>query len=311
MTEDKKTAHTESELLAIFEENKFDKKYFSYFEAYYQLCFGELYDDMKDESDEDFGSESLQASALSFSIEYMNSFTESIRRGHCEEWAAIIAKYIDEKEYVAFDYAYSGIYEKDPQQAKEELLIHCKHLNADEHYIRYFLYMFDQKMGYENPLEKAKKYSEFYGKMIALGKSAVFAHEYADLMAWDTYTEVGCFSYAFAYDNAIQNGKSKDYAQRYGDIFSDYVGNHFGNFSQTENDEDFPYWDEKIRGNMKGWEYATEHNLSDIKSFTDLYDTIHINTHYADEPLSRKLSSEEIDKMILEKVLKNYNKNKC
>jgi hypothetical protein len=301
------TPHTEVELREVFRQDNLDEKFYPLFLNIYKKYYNELYKDYKDYEDEYFETDgSIQNSALNVLYMYIEPFLKNIAIGHSEEWSAVMAEYSDEQEHVAFHYAYTGVYEKDPKQAKDELLIHCKYLNADEHFSRYFLYLFESGSGYEEPLTKAEEYSKYYKEQINLGKSAVFAHEYADLMAWGEYVQSYCESYAYAYDKSLQERKSEDYARRFADMYSDRVGENYGRLSDALKDEDFDYLYEKMIGNMRGWEYATENKLLDMESFINSYDNIHINTYCADEPLSPKMSREEIDKMILEKALDRY-----
>jgi hypothetical protein len=305
---DKKTAHTESELMAIYEENKFDKRYFSNFVAYYQLCFDELYSDMKDYEDDDFEpGDSIQASALSISIDYMHSFIEMINKGHGQTWAHQMAHSCEEVERAAF-YTYFDIRAENPEQAEKEMLIYCKNINGDELFQKYFFYLLRELENPDYIVEKATTYSNTYKEQIKKGKSEIYAHEYANLYADNEFVQSYCESYAYAYDKSLQEGKSEEYARRFADLYSNRIGENYSRLSDALKDEDFNFWHEKMIGNMKGWEYATENKLSDIESFIDLYDNTHINTYYADEPLSPKMSNEEIDKMILEKTLERYEK---
>ena len=84
----KKTAHTESELIEIFKQEGIDEKHFSKFLAYYKVCFDELYEDHKDCEDDDFEEgDSVQASALWCTNRFIKPYLELIAKGHGEEWA--------------------------------------------------------------------------------------------------------------------------------------------------------------------------------------------------------------------------------
>jgi len=302
----KKKRHTNAELIDIFSKKNIPDKFHSRFIAQYDRIFNEFYEEAKDWLDEDYEeNESVQGDALYVTFKFIEPFLQQIEIGHNEEWAEIMTKYRNDDEHLAFHYAYTEVYEKDPAKAKEDLLIHCKYLNGDEHFARYLLYLFQIGEGYEEPLVKAKKYSDVYNKQIKLGKSAVFAHEYADLMAWN-YVESYCDAFATAYEQSLQAGKSEEYARRYADMYSERVGEHYGKLSDALRDRDFAFRNEEIIGNMKGWEYAIENKLSDKESFVKTYKYIHINTYYDDKPLSPKMSKDEIDKMILEQALEQY-----
>ncbi len=305
MTEDKKTAHTESELLSIFEENKFDKRYFSNFLAYYQFCFGELYDDMKDDSDDDLEpGYTIQASALFISLEYMNIFIDLINKGHGEKWAHEMAHTIENVERGAY-HTYFDMKANDPEQAEKELVIYCKSLGGDEHFEKYFLYLFREMEHPDYIVEKAKTYSDTYNKLIKKGKSEIFAHLYADLLV-DNFDEIYCEDYAIAYEQAIQNNKSIEYAKLYADKYASALVNIKRRHGIHDDEDLITFAIEKVNAYMISWEYAEEHELSNRKLFRTLYEQIHLDTYYADEPLQAYMSEEEMNKMIMEKVLKEY-----
>jgi hypothetical protein len=307
MESPKKTRHTHVELIVIFSQKNIPNKFHSRFITKYDEVFDNLYEEAKDWLDEEYEEgESVQKDALDFTFMFIEPFLEQIEIGHCEEWAEIIAKYHYEDESIIFDYVYQNMYMKDPEKAKEELIIHCKYLNGDEHFIRHVLYLFQNGSLCCDPFDIAKKYSDIYNKQIKLGKSAVYAHQYANLMSWNELVESYCDAYATAYEQSLQAGKSKDYALRYAEMYAHCVANYYGSLSKALKDFDFNLMNEEMIGNMKGWEYAIENNLSDIESFANRYGIIHINTYYPDKPLSPKISKEEIDKMILDKALEEF-----
>ncbi|MDD3285892.1 MAG: hypothetical protein PHI14_00160 [Bacteroidales bacterium] len=307
MESPKETRHTNTELIDIFSQKNIPAKLHSRFIAKYDEFFDNLYEEEKDWFDEDYGEdESVQRDALDVTFMFIEPFLQQIEIGHSEEWAEIVAQYRADYEEVAFDYAYKGVYEKDPEKAKEELLIHCKYLNGDEHFVRYLLHLFQCDEVHSDPFTQAKEYSDIYKKQIKLGKSAEYAHEYADLMARDEYVESYCDAFATAFDQSLQAGKSEEYARRYAYMYSEWVGNHYGKLSDALKDSNFAFWNEKMLGNMRGWEYATENKLLDTYSFAKIYEDVHINTYYADKPLSPKMSNDEINKMILNKALEMY-----
>ena len=311
MESTRKTRHTDIELIDIFRQKDIPEKYYSKFIAEYDSIFNEFYEEAKDWPDEDYDeNESVQGSALNVTIMFIEPFMEQIKIGHNELWAETMAKYSEENDDVAFHYAYTAVCAESPDQAKAELLIHCNYLNADEHFVSYFLYLFDIGEVYQEPLKKAENYSMFYNKQISLGKSVQFAHEYADFMAWGEYVESYCDAYATAYDQSLQEGKSEDYGRRYAEMFSERVGENYGSLSDALEDPDFAFWQEEMIGNMKGWVYTLENKLEDNDRFISIYDNIHINTYFDDKPLPKDFNREEIDKMILRKAMERYEKEK-
>lgn len=180
---DKKTAHTEAELTTIFVQNNIDVKYHPQFIAYYKHCFSELYGDMKNWNDDDFAEgDSIQASALSLTNEYIERYLEIIAKGHGEEWAHHVARSVERSEKASY-HAYSEIERNNPELAKKELLIHCKSLNGDVYFDKRYLYLFEICDFPEGRIQKSKAYSKIIKEQLALGKSEIHAHEYAALVA--------------------------------------------------------------------------------------------------------------------------------
>ncbi|MEI7676414.1 MAG: hypothetical protein WCJ03_06525 [Bacteroidales bacterium] len=305
MTDDKKTAHKETELLAIFEENKFDKRYLSNFLAYYNLCFGELYHDMKDDSDEYLEpGYTIQASALSISLEYMNTFIDLINKGHGEKWAHEMAHTCEDVERGAY-HTYFDMKANDPEQAEKELVIYCKGLGGDELFEKYFLYLFREMEDPDCIFAKATTYSETYRKLIKNGKTEIYAQQYADLQAED-YHRIYCEDYAYSYEKALINNKSIEYAKLYAEEYASALVDIKRRHGISEDEDMINFAIEKVNAYMISWEYARDHELSDRKSFMSLYERIHLDTYYADEPLPVRMKEEEINKMIMEKVLAEY-----
>ena len=304
--EGRKTAHTDSELQTIYEEHKFEKKYFSNFVDYYHLCFDELYQDMKDYSDEDFESEddSIQASALSISIDYMHAFIELINKGHGETWAHEMAHSNEDVERAAY-FSYHDMKAENPEQAEKEMLLYCKNTGGDEFFQKHFFFFFREMENPANIVEKATTYSDTYKEQIKKGKSEIYAHEYAFFLA-DDYNEIYCEDYAYAYEQAIVQNKSLEYAERYADEYASALVNIKCRSGICDDEDMISFAIEKVNALMISWEYANEHELNDRKSFMAIYARIHLDTYYADEPLQPYMSEEEMNKMIMEKVLAEY-----
>lgn len=84
------------------------------------------------------------------------------------------------------------------------------------------------------------------------------------------------------------------YADKYGDGFCNYGGREDAKIPE--------FWEERIIGYMKGWEYARANNLN--TSFADLYENIYLNTIYSDAP--EKTPWHRLDEYVLEETLKKY-----
>jgi len=296
--------YTEQELIAIAKAKGIDEKYFQHFVTKYNQIFSQVKDEYVEEECEE--GETPKTITLNITRRYLVKFIEQVEKGHGIEWADLFAD-SEEEEGETFNNVYFAIRKKSKEQAKEELIIHCKSVEADEHYIRYFIFLYEVGDGSLKPDIKAAIYSKKYKEQIAQGKSELFAHEYADFMAIGDYTEIYCYSYAQAFESALQQNKSYEYARLYARKYSHYVANHYSKIEQLEEDEDFDFYHQQIIGYMKAWEYVKENKLHDGQSFIGFYEDIYINTYFSDDR-DFNLSEDELDKIILEKALDKYNR---
>lgn len=296
--------YTEQELVAIAKANGIDEKHFQHFVTKYNQNFTQVKDEYVEEEYEE--GETPKTITLNITLRYLVKFIKQVEKGHSEEWADLYAD-SEEEEEVTFNNVYFAIRNKNKEQAKKELLIHCKSVGADEHYIKHFIFLFEEGDGSLKPDIKAAIYSEKYKEQIALGKSELFAHEYADLKAMNQYTEIYCYTYAQAFDNAIQQGKSNEYAFLYAEKFGDYVGNNYSKMSDLEEDPDFEFFHDRIIGYMKAWEYAKEVKMENSTTFISIYENLYINA-YNSEDRNYDISEEELDAQILNKALAQINK---
>ena len=295
---DRKKSHTKDELVDLYAQMKYPMEYFIKFESNYQKCYSELFSDMKDFEDDDFNDkdETIGGIALQFATRYVNKFMAQLDKGHSEEWAHLVAESIEDNNSLIIANAYNSM---NPELAKQELRLYCKSLGGDEFFEKHYLFLFEIGESWNNPLETAMEYSRIYKQQIAKGKSETFAHHYADLMSGNEYVEIYCQKYAYAYDKALSEGKSKEYAELFAGMYGDGAANH-----GEREDRDIPdFWEEKVFGYMKGWEYATNNNLSN--DFIGIYENVYLNTVYADEP--EKISWDRLEEYILEEALKKYN----
>ncbi|MDX9695236.1 MAG: hypothetical protein RBT49_05550 [Bacteroidales bacterium] len=97
----------------------------------------------------------------------------------------------------------------------------------------------EQGEGYADPWpgKQASEYSKIYKEQITKGKSEIFAHKYADLMASKEYTELGCYAEAIEYEKALNEGFSERYASSFAMHLSEYIANYFTNYEETINNK--------------------------------------------------------------------------
>jgi hypothetical protein len=251
------------------------------------------------------GDSELGEGGVRLSIRYIKRLDQEIQKGHGKKWADLYAD-SDEEHLHAFNDTYVAIKKYDPDLALEELKIHCKFLNGDELYEKRFIYLMENEV-VSDPDKQAATYSKIYKEQVALGKSLLFAHNYADWMANDVFNEPFAFGYATAYDKAISNGKPEKYAIVYANNLADYYGENYLTSTEIKHDDIDQFNYDKITGYMKGWEYAVSNKLKNPNEFIELFENEYLNTVYADSGRP-KISEEELDKMVLETVLRKLKK---
>lgn len=306
---EKKTPNSEAFLIEIFKEKSLNEKYFPRLYAYYKHCFEELYEyEYKNWTEEDYKEtgDSAHKGALEVTDIFIETFLEEKAKGQGDEWAFAVASCIEEGEDV-YHIVYDEIKKTNPEKAKHELLIRSKSFGGDENFIRHYILLFESGSGYSDSIEKAKKYSEIYKDQIAEGKSVVYAHEYACKMSSGNNHIIFCEEYAYAFDKAINGGKSERYCMEFAEVYGEALVDIKRRYGISEDEEQIDFTIEKVDVYMTVWEYNEAHKLKDFKRFAAIYENIHFDTYYPNEG-SPVGSKEEIDKVILEKALKQYNK---
>ncbi|MFN9115398.1 MAG: hypothetical protein ACK5XN_35530 [Bacteroidota bacterium] len=189
--------------------------------------------ELKQESDEEYNVEKSKSEAVKLAIEDFRLFEAQIEKGHGKQWAQLYAISIEEHPH-SFNRAYREIKEIDAIKSKEELIIHCNAMGGDEYYTKHFIFLMENGAALSDPDKQAARYSAIYKEQIALGKSEVFAHEYADTMASCEYREIYCYAYARCYDQAVNDGKSFSYAKAIAAHIAEYYANNYSRTSEIE-----------------------------------------------------------------------------
>lgn len=307
---DKKTPHAEAHLIEIFKEKGLNEKHFPKLYAYYKHCFEELYEyEYKNWTEEDYleTGDSAHKGALEVTDMFIEAFLEEKSKGQGDEWAFAVASCGEEGE-VVYHIVYDEIKKTNPEMAKQELLIRSKSFGCDENFIEHYILLFERGSGYSDSVENAKKYSEIYKDQISKGKSAVYSREYARLKSSDmNYHIIFCEEYAYAFEKGINEGKSERYAMEFAEEYGEALVDIKARYGISEDEEQIDFAIEKVNVYMTVWEYNEEHKLKDFKRFADIYENIHFDTYYTNEGSPEGIK-EEIDKEILEKALKQYNK---
>ncbi len=303
----KKTPFTEAEISAVFREREIDEKYFKRFYDSYIECFKEIYEDesknCNEEDIEEIG-DYAHTSALTVTDMYIEIFLREKALNHGDEWAHAVAH--AEEEESTYYFVYDDLNKSNPELAKKELLILCQSYNEDEYFEKHFKYLYEEGSGFNGGAERARNYSKIYKEQLSKGKSNVYAHKYAELIASGD-DPIYCEEFAYAYDKAISNGKNEEYAYRYAYMYGEVLVD-IKRRAEIHDEEDLIDFNiEKVNAYMNAWEYNEKHKLTDFKRFADIYETIYFNSYYTDEegPIGTK---EEIDAKILEMVLEQYHK---
>ncbi len=157
---------------------------------------------------------------------FFKKICTAIQNGHTEEWSRLYASSYEEHAH-AFYNAYQTIFKSNQQKAVEELLVYAKSVGGDKFYAKHLIYLMSTGEGVDDPDRKAETYSKIYKEQINLGKTEIFAHHYANQIASEFNNEAYCFSFAKYFENAIQSGKSEQYAFTYACASADYYGENY------------------------------------------------------------------------------------
>lgn len=307
MTE--KKPHIEFEIINIFRQAEIDDRYLPKFLEYYRTTFDELYEDHKDwDTNAKERDEFVKAGALTITQDYISRFLKAISQGHCEEWAHAVSDTSEEEERALYN-AYSIIWVVDPEMAKRELLIHIKTLNEDSHFEKHYVLLFENLADPDNRVEVARRYSQLFKEEIENGKSELYAHKYADLMADGESHEIYCREYAFAYESAINENRSEEYAHLYADRYGEAVVNIKARHSTSDNVEMLDFAIEKVKAFMNAWEYGRENKLPNFKRFAEIYEDIYLNKFYSENEVSES-DSEAFKMEVLNEALRHFYERK-
>ncbi len=227
-----KNYFSSEELIKFAKQNNISEVYFDDLLAFVENDITEMI------STNDHSDSEIKQSALDFALDYFTKFDQEIKKGHSQEWANALAKSI-ENPLNAFNEAYWFIRKsKSPFEARKELEVHCKSIQADEWYTKHFLYLFENGGGSDNPDKKASIYSKVFKKLMEVNKSAIYAHEYADSLA-EGYAELYASVYAQYYEITHLEDRAVGYSLNFAEEIAKYVVNTFNPKHDYENDEGF------------------------------------------------------------------------
>ncbi len=209
---------TDNMIEMAFDELAVKEKYFDRFKKEVERCYVELQRDCP-EDDDDPEEESNADASIRISKEFMEYYVSEKEKGHCDKWSEAYAKSSlpGAEEYRSYREAYDAI--EDDEEKEKELDIHVASMSDDSLFRKRYKFLFSEILG--DPKEYAESYCKDYRRMIALGKSDIYAHAYADYH--DEYKEKFCVIYAQAYELAKEHGMDDREAYCFGDTCTDAV----------------------------------------------------------------------------------------
>jgi len=205
--------------------------------VFVRLLDSTLADEEQDGPNEEEGATTV----LAYVDKYMQVFEPIWKAGYSEAWSSAYAheQFFEYSTEHAAGLAYEASYEVIPAQALADITLFAKQTGRDELFIKHFVQLVKEEGATpREPIEiQAESYSKIYREQIAAGKSEVFSHKYADLMACDGYTEVSCYAEALELENALKAGYSEEQARYIAFEMGEYIGNNFTRYEATLDDE--------------------------------------------------------------------------
>ena len=211
------TQITDNMIKNAFDELAVDNKYFDKFKEVVERSYSELQRDCPND-DED---ESNADVSIRFSKEFMKYYVPEKEKGHGDIWTETYAncRTCWLKEYESYRNAYCALKEK--ENPKKELDIHIASMSTDPLFRERYEYKFLCSEIECDPKEAAENYCNDYRRMIALGKSEIYARAYADYH--DEFKEEFSVIYAQAFELAKKHGMDSGEAFRFGETCTTVV----------------------------------------------------------------------------------------
>lgn len=229
--------------------------------------------------------------------------------GHPEKWCQMAWNFgvyengnTDSLKDIAdclWDIASNRFCEHDPD-FKQELKRHCdfigKQFGKSDIYMRFFYVWYEDMYGGSEKLDHFDQMEYAYNDAISQGKSEDFAYFYA------TWERFGAWRIAELRERLQKEGWDENYVRMYLYQYADGLEED----GEEREHPDIPaYWEEKVDAFMKGWDYARKHDL-DTK-FAERFRDIYLNLAHPDEMPDYPFS--EVERKAIEETLKLYGKS--
>ena len=219
---------TEELISAAYSKTGFDEKYFPVYKEDVIRRYNELQHDFPDDEETPENASNVIKSVRQ-SDTYITFYIQEKDKGHSESWASVYAenRISTEDETDIVREAYYSI--EDKEQREKDLDIYVNSLSDDVIFRDRYKYLFqDFDL---HPREKAAEYCEIYHRCIKAGKSAIYAHAFAN-EANNYFDERGTHYnehfvdvHAEAVEQAIEHGMDEDQAYMFGDSCSELYAN--------------------------------------------------------------------------------------
>ena len=162
---------TDNMIKNAFDELALDNKYFDKFKEVAEYYYSELQRDCPDDDEDNSNADE----SIRFSKEFMKYYVPEKEKGHCDIWAETYANCRTHwlKEYKSYRNAYNALEEK--EHPEKELDIHVASMSTDPLFRERYEYKFLCSKIECDPKEAVENYCNDYRRMIALGKSEIYA----------------------------------------------------------------------------------------------------------------------------------------
>jgi len=254
---------TEQERNQIFENEGLPLEYKELYHQRFEYEIQELIDEGG------FTKEEIRETAIYSSLLFVKKYSEILSLGHSKLWAELYANDYTflENHIETFDTAYQAMIDANATEARKTLEMDCQINHRSKVYTQTFIRFMEQNRGYTESEKLSQSYEIEYNSQIVNHHSEIFAHKYAHCKTIGECTEVYAYAYAEAYEKAMLQNKSVEYAEIYADKYSKAMQKHFKTVTHFENEPKYHLIHTHILGHMMAWEYAMQNKIENAEQF--------------------------------------------
>lgn len=239
----------------------------------------------------------------------VNHFESQRKLGYSYAWSLEYASKMscDEKKHLLY-YCYEASREVGMDQANKDLLLYCKLKNADKLFTDYLVKWIEEEgNGEPDAEEQATIFSATYKKQKEKGKSDVYAYQFADLSATQSYHPIYIEEYAYIYDKSISEGKDDKYAYVYAEKYASNVVDIKRRAGIGEDEEMIEYVKLEALAYIKAWDYARHNIEEDSPRFIKIFERVYLGLCYPDDDKDW-VGFDKIDEIAISRTLEEFNK---